>query len=51
MATYDSGGHHKDQKLYADNYERIFGKKCHNCGKRYKTDKCECEDNNNDDRS
>ena len=25
MWTYDSGGHHRDQRKYSENYERIFG--------------------------
>ena len=29
---YDSGGHKKDQKKYAENYARIFAKPCPQCG-------------------
>lgn len=32
--TYNSGGHHKDQKKYSENYDRIFGKACDECGMR-----------------
>lgn len=33
---YDSGGHHKDNKKYAENYDRIFGAvwPCEECGNR-----------------
>ena len=30
--TYDSGGHHKDDKKYKENYALIFGKPCTECG-------------------
>lgn len=41
---YDSGGKHKDQKKYVDNYERIFGKKCDECGKMIKDGQGHSED-------
>jgi len=31
-APYDSGGKHRDQQKYAENYERIFG--CKECKKK-----------------
>ena len=34
MATYDSGGHHKDQKKFEEGFKRIFGNQwpCKECG-------------------
>lgn len=29
---YDSGGHKKDPKKYKENYDKIFGKPCPECG-------------------
>ena len=39
---YNSGGKQKDQKKYAENYERIFGKPCEECGMRGKQHKLSC---------
>ena len=38
--TYDSGGHKKDQKKYAENYERIFG--CRECKEKGGQHKMDC---------
>ena len=38
--TYDSGGHKKDHKKYAENYERIFG--CKECGMKGGKHKLDC---------
>ena len=34
VATYDSGGHHKDQKKFEEGFKRIFGNQwpCKECG-------------------
>jgi hypothetical protein len=37
---YDSGGKHKDQKKYVENYERIFG--CKECGVKGGQHKMDC---------
>lgn len=39
---YDSGGHHKDHKKYSENYEKIFGKPCEECGMRGGQHKMSC---------
>lgn len=44
--SYDSGGHHKNQKLYAENYDRIFGKPCPECGMRKGQHKMSCDTGN-----
>lgn len=42
--TYTSGGLHKhqDQKKYKENYERVFGKPCEECGMRGGQHKASC---------
>lgn len=30
--NYNSGGHHKDDKKYKENYDSIFKKPCTECG-------------------
>jgi hypothetical protein len=42
---YDSGGHKKDQKKYKENYDKIFGKPCPECGLMKGRHKMDCSMN------
>jgi len=44
MATYDSGGKlkYQDKNKFNENFERIFGKACEECGMRKGQHKATC---------
>lgn len=39
---YDSGGHKKDDQKYKENYAKIFGKPCVECGLEKGQHKMDC---------
>ena len=39
---YDSGGKHQDDKKFKENYDRIFGKPCSECGMTKGQHKMDC---------
>ena len=45
---YDSGGHSKDYAAYRENYEKIFGKPCPECGMKKGQHKMDCSEAHKD---